>query len=38
MPKKGRLYYKLLPEDVKVEVDAFVAFLKENNELSLIHI
>lgn len=32
MPKKGRLYYKLLPEDVKVEVDAFVAFLKENNE------
>ena len=25
-------YYKLLPEDVKVEVDAFVAFLKENNE------
>ena len=30
--EKGRLYYKLLPEDVKVEVDAFVAFLKENNE------
>ena len=32
MAKKGRLYYRLLPEDVKVEVDAFVAFLKENNE------
>lgn len=32
MPKKGRLYYKLLPEDVKAELDAFVAFLKENNE------
>ena len=32
MPKKGRLYYKLLPEDVKAEVDAFVAFSKENNE------
>ncbi|WP_317394467.1 AAA family ATPase [Agathobaculum desmolans] len=32
MPKKGRLYYKLLPEDVKAEVDALVAFLKENNE------
>lgn len=32
MPKKGRLAYKLLPEDVKVEVDAFVAILKENCE------
>lgn len=29
---KGAVYYKLLPEDVKVEVDAFVAILKENNE------
>lgn len=31
MPKKGRLAYKLLPEDVKAEVDDFVSFLKENN-------
>lgn len=30
MPKKGRLAYKLLPEDVKSEIDAFVASLKEN--------
>lgn len=30
LPKKGRLAYKLLPEDVKSEVDAFVASLKEN--------
>lgn len=32
MPKKGRLYYKLLPEDVKAEVDAFIAELKDKNE------
>jgi len=32
MPKKGRLYYKLLPEDVKAEVDAFVSELKSTNE------
>jgi hypothetical protein len=32
MPKKGRLYYKLLPEDVKADVDAFVAELKDSNE------
>ena len=32
MPKKGRLYYKLLPEDVKAEVDSFVAELKNSNE------
>lgn len=32
MPKKGRLYYKLLPEDVKAEMDAFVAELKAGNE------
>jgi hypothetical protein len=32
MPKKGRLYYKLLPEDVKAEVDAFVAELQGKNE------
>jgi hypothetical protein len=32
MPKKGRLYYKLLPEDVKAEVDAFVAELQGTNE------
>lgn len=31
MPKKGRLAYKLLPEDVKTEVDDFVSCLKENN-------
>lgn len=32
MPKKGRLYYKLLPEEVKAEVDDFVAELKYSNE------
>ena len=32
MPKKGRLYYKLLPEDVKTEVDAFVQEIKNQNE------
>lgn len=32
MPKKGRLFYKLLPEDMKTEVDAFVAELKAGNE------
>jgi hypothetical protein len=32
MPKKGRLYYKLLPENVKTEVDTFVAELKDSNE------
>lgn len=32
MPKKGRLFYKLLPEEVKAEVDAFVAELKRSNE------
>lgn len=32
MPKKGRLYYKLLPDEVKAEVDAFVAELKATNE------
>ena len=25
MPKKGRLAYKLLPEEVKAELDTFVA-------------
>ena len=30
MPKKGRLVYKLLPEEVKAELDAFVASLKMN--------
>ena len=29
MPPKGRLYYKLLPEDVKAGVDAFVQELKQ---------
>ena len=32
MPKKGRLYYKLLPEEIKTEVDAFVRELKEQSE------
>lgn len=32
MPKKGRLYYKLLPEEVKAGVDAFVEELKNGNE------
>lgn len=32
MPKKGRLFYKLLPDEVKAEVDAFVADLKAQNE------
>lgn len=32
MPKKGRLYYKLLPEDVKTEIDSFVRELKSSNE------
>lgn len=32
MPKKGRLYYKLLPLEVKAEVDSFVAALKGSNE------
>ncbi len=32
MPKKGRLYYKLLPEEVKAKVDAFVTELKDSNE------
>lgn len=32
MPPKGRLYYKLLPEEVKSEVDTLVAYLKDNNE------
>ena len=32
MPKKGRIAYKLLPEDVKAEVDSFVAELKAGNE------
>lgn len=31
LPKTGRLYYKLLPEDVKAELDAFVAALKGQN-------
>jgi hypothetical protein len=30
MPKKGRLYYQLLPENVKTEVDRLVADLKQN--------
>ena len=30
MPKKGRLAYKLLPEEVKAELDTFVASLKAN--------
>lgn len=32
MPKKGRLFYKLLPEEVKTDVDAFVDELKKGNE------
>lgn len=32
MPKKGRLFYKLLPEEVKAEVDTFVDELKKGNE------
>ena len=32
MPKKGRLYYKLLPPEVKAEVDSFVSALKASNE------
>lgn len=32
IPKKGRLFYKLLPDEVKAEVDAFVSDLKEQNE------
>ena len=32
MPKKGRLHYKLLPEEVKTEVDIFIAELKNSNE------
>ncbi len=32
MPKKGRLFYKLLPDELKAEVDAFVSDLKEQNE------
>lgn len=32
IPKKGRLYYKLMPEEVKAEVDAFVEELKNGNE------
>lgn len=32
MPKKGHLYYKLLPEEVKAEVDAFITELKRSNE------
>lgn len=32
MPKKGRLLYKLLPQDVKTQVDAFIEELKNNNE------
>lgn len=32
MPKKGRLFYKLLPEEVKAEVDAFIAELKDSSE------
>jgi hypothetical protein len=30
MPKKGRLYYQLLPEDVKEEVDKLIADLKRS--------
>lgn len=32
MPKKGRLFYKLLPAEVKAEVDAFVEELKNSSE------
>lgn len=32
MPKKGRLYYKLLPDEVKTEVDSFVNELKNRSE------
>ena len=32
MPKQGRLVYKLLPEEVKAEIDAFVLELKNSNE------
>lgn len=32
MPKKGRLYYKLLPEEVKAELNTFVEELKNGNE------
>ena len=28
MPKKGRLAYKLMPEEVKTELDAFIDSLK----------
>ena len=31
LPKTGRLYYKLLPEEGKAELDAFVGALKEQN-------
>ena len=32
MPKKGRLYYKLLPKDVRVDLDRFVEELKDSSE------
>lgn len=32
MPKKGRLAYKLLPTEVKAEIDAFVSELKNSND------
>lgn len=32
MPKKGRLYYKLLPEELKQQVDALVQEFKNQNE------
>lgn len=32
MPKKGRLYYKLLPEDVRADLDRFVEELKDSSE------
>lgn len=32
MPKKGRLFYKLLPAEAKAEVDAFVEELKNSSE------
>lgn len=32
MPKTGRLLYKLLPEEVKAELDSLVELLKEKNE------
>lgn len=31
LPKKGRLYYKLLPEELKKQVDALVEKLKKQN-------